>query len=1141
MLGEPRSPLSSSAINLLLMGIRPIRRPVAFRPAAFLPFCLLLVSCGSSTMDSAPPARVEAVTNTTGPLVIVHSGEFVGITFRNSVVETDEMNYYRYRYLYTSGGVAIGDVDGDDLPDIFLVSALDGCRLYKNKGELRFEDVTTKAGVSPGNIWATGTTMADINGDGHLDLYICCSGPVDRERLRDRVYINNGDGTFTERGTELGITESGYTTMAYFHDFDQDNDLDLFLLGQREDFKDFSVVKTVLATETSRNTNRLYVNDGTGHFTDRSGASGLLTHNWGLSACVGDMTGDGRSDIFAANDFVQPDNLFVQDDPLHFHDEVNDRLGHISYFSMGSDLADLNNDGLGDLVVVDMTPADHARSKQNMASMRPKDFDLMAGHGWHAQYMTNQLHLANGNGTFSEIAHVAGVDRTDWSWAALLVDMDNDGWKDLLVTNGLWRDISNNDFEAAVKDLEKNRTGRITYEEIQPLMPQTPLPNYLFRNNGDLTFTKAMNDWGYDHKGASTGASYADLDLDGDMDLVVVDVNSPVKVIENLSRQRDGSHYLQIELEGEGANTAAIGAKATLYTDVGLQYAELALGRGFQSSVEPIIHFGLGNSRIDSLVLQWPDGTWTRITDVSPDERLRINSNAVNHTRRSQRQAPTWFAESAGTLGLGFAHKESVYDDLRMETLLPHRQSQHGPAMAVADVNGDGRDDLFVTSAAGASPVLWLQSAGERFAKASAQPWSAHSDQEFIGACFFDADGDKDLDLYTAAGSTEFGPTSPRYQDRLYLNDGQGRFTEGKDRLPVMSTPKQVVVAHDVDGDGDQDLFVGGRNVPEAYPAAPKSYLLMNENGHFTDAISQWCPAAEHAGMVTSAVFADLNADKRADLLLAGEWMPLRAFVNNGRSFAPAPQMFDTTLVGWWFGLEVADLDRDGDPDVVAGNLGLNNKFHPSKEKPLEVYMADMDLSGTNDIVLAKHGKSGECVPVRRRECSSGQMPFLAQKFPTFKSFAEADLKRLYGPALDQALHYSATEFRSMVFRNEGGTFTPSPLPMLAQFSLVRGIEVVDLNGDDNLDLVTVGNLFGTEVETTRYDASTGAVLLGDGKLGFTAVPASTTGFMARGDARDVALLRAGGAPRFVVANNNGPLQIFTLARPPGRNALAAR
>jgi len=1125
------------------MGNRSLRSLCAFPSALSLVISVLLAGCGSSGSESAQaPASTSDTTVSKGPLVKVHSGESIGIPFRNAVIETDEMNYYRYRYLYTTGGVATGDVDGDSLPDVFLVSALDGCRLYRNDGGLRFTDITEKAGVVPGNIWATGTTMVDINGDGHLDLYICCSGPVGRERLRDRVYINHGDGTFTERGEELGITETGYTTMAYFHDLDQDNDLDLFLLAQRIDFKKFSAVETMMVTEVSQTTNRLYENDGTGHFTERSASAGVLSHNWGLSACIGDFSGDGRPDIFQANDFVQPDNLFVQQGKLAFRDEVKERLGHISFFSMGSDHADFNNDGKNDLYVVDMTPPDHERSKQNMASMRPKDFDLMARHGWHAQYMTNQLHMANGDGTFSEIAHVSGVDRTDWSWATLFVDMDNDGWKDLLVTNGLWHDISNNDFEATVKRLEKQHPERrMTYEEIQPLMPQTPLANYLFRNHGDLTFSKAMDEWGYDHKGASTGASYADLDRDGDMDLVVVDVNSPVKVIENLSRQRDGSHYLQIAVEGEGANTAGIGTTATLHTDAGLQFAELTLGRGFQSSVEPILHFGLGNARIDSLVLHWPDGTWTRVENVAPDTRMHIRSNAVAHTRRSQRQAPQWFAESGGVLGLQQTHKESVYDDLRVETLLPHRQSQHGPAMAVADVNKDGRDDLFITAAAGSSPMLWLQTAGEKFAKAPAQPWSAHTDQEFIGACFFDADGDKDLDLYTAAGSTEFGPTSSRYQDRLYLNDGQGRFTEAKDRLPEMLTPKQVVVAHDVDGDGDLDLFVGGRNVPDAYPQAPKSFLLINEKGHFTDAIALWCPAAEHTGMVTSAVFADLNADKKKDLILAGEWMPLRAFVSDGKRFTPAPELFDSTLVGWWFGLEVADLDRDGDLDVVAGNLGLNNKFHPSKEKPLEVYMADMDLSGTNDIVLAKHAKSGECVSVRGRECSSGQMPFLAQKFPTFRSFAEADLKLLYGPALDQALHYSATEFRSMVFRNEGGRFTPSPLPMLAQLSVVRGIEVADLNGDGHLDLVTVGNLFGTEVERTRYDASTGAVLLGDGKLGFKAMPASTTGFMARGDARDVALLRTGGAPRFVVANNNGPLQVFTLARPPGRNALSAR
>lgn len=1090
-------------------------------------------SAGPDRTNALPPAAPE-------PLLVVHSGEGIGMPFRNAFVESDEMNYYRFRYLYLSGGVATGDVDGDGLPDVFVVSSRDGVRLYRNKGGLHFEDVTTKAGIAQEDIWPMGTTMADIDGNGHLDLYVVCGGPTnDPERLRDRVYLNRGDGTFAERGRELGLSPDGHGIMAYFHDIDVDGDLDLFLLGHRMDFEASSNVEVIVPPGSSPFSNRLFINDGSGHFTDRTAASGLLSHTWSLGAAIGDVNGDDRPDIHVANDFVQPDMLYIQQPDGRFIDEVRTRLGHVSYFSMGVDRADMNNDGLPDLCVLDMTPPDHERSKQNMASMRPKDFDKMTRIGWHAQYMANQLHLNNGDGTFSEVGHLAGVDRTDWSWAPLFVDLDNDGWKDLFVSNGVWRDITNNDFEIQLKRIKEERQGRpIRYEDIAPLLPFSPLQNHVFRNRGDLTFAKAMAEWGYQHAGVSTGASVADLDADGDMDLVVVDVNGPMKVVENRSRQRDGSHYLQLALRGPKGNPFAVGARALLYAGGTVQHAELVHARGFQSSVEPLLHFGLGTGGVDSVLLQWPDGTWSRIDGPKADQRIAVAYDAVPRERRARSRPTTWFTEVTARSAPGIGHTENSFDDFQAESLLPHRQSTHGPALVAGDVNGDALDDLFLGASTGHAPRLLIQASGARFVPASAQPWSEHRDQEIIGAHLFDADGDGDADLYTAAGSTEWPAPSARYQDRLYLNDGRGRLTEADDALPGMPWPTQAVVSDDIDGDGDQDLFVGGRNVPGAYPSAPRSVLLRNEGGRFTDATTTWCARLAEVGMVTGAAFADLDADGRKDLVVTGEWMPVLTYRNTGTGFERAAWT-DSTLTGWWQGITVADLDGDGDRDMVTGNLGLNNKFHPSKEKPLELYMGDLDGTGTNDIVLAKHGADGTCYPVRGRECSSEQMPFLKQKFPTFKSFAEADVRKLYGPKLDEALHVSATEFRSMVWWNEGGRFSPAPLPNAAQAGPLRSAVVVDLNGDGRMDLVGGGNLYGTEVETSRYDGSTGVVLLGGEDRDLDAVPVGITGFAARGDVRHVVRVRTGAGQAFVVAVNNGPLRVFVPGRVPAKGALA--
>lgn len=1080
-------------------------------------------------------------------MLVVHSGEERGIAFQDRILEDSLMSYFRYMYVYNSGGVTSGDLDNDGLPELFFTSMNNGSALYHNLGELRFQDITHDAGIDLKNAWATGVTMVDVNADGLLDIYVCLSGPSqDPRQLANKLFINHGDLRFTEEAEAYGLNDAGHSQMAYFHDLDQDGDLDLYLVSTRIDFEHNKAVNSaVLVNPRSPFTDRLYINDGNGRFTDRTSSSGVLNHAWGLAAAVGDMNGDGSPDIYVSDDFTEPDQLFVNQGGGRFQNDILNVMRHICLFAMGVDRADFNNDGLQDLVVVDMTPPDHYGSKTNMASMRPKNFQLMVDAGWHHQYMTNMLQLNNGNGTFSDIAHLAGVDRTGWSWAPLFADLDNDGWKDLFITNGVWRETGNNDAKVRLEQMKRSMGRRIRFEDAIALFPLGHTDNFVFRNNGDLTFSKMMDDWGYHQNSVSTGATYADLDNDGDIDLVTCDMNAPVRVIENRNRDAQGTHYLAADLRAPAPNTFAVGATAVLHTDKGDQYAEVALARGFQSGVDPVLHFGLGDATPVTMDIHWPDGTWSTLSDLKKDTRLTIHQDQIAHAVRAVEKERPWMKDEAVERGLVLVHQESDFDDFKDEILLPHAQSQHGPRLAVADANGDGLEDLFVGAASGHVPVLFLQTAAGGFRPSGNTPWAAHKQQEFIGEHFFDADGDGDQDLYLAAGSTEFGREGPAYQDRLYINDGHGHFTEANGALPDMPTSTQVVMSWDVDGDGDLDLFVGGRNVPGAYPTPPKSYLLINEGHAFVDRIAQWAPDLEHAGMITDAVHTDLDGDGEQDLIVCGEWMPLCCFLKRENKLVDATDTWtDPGISGWWYDLKLADLDGDGDQDLVAGNLGLNNKFHPSTQKPLEIYMADLDDSGTNDIVLAKHQSDSTCVPVRGRECSSEQMPFIKQRFGTYNAFAKADLDQLYGhDKLQKALHLHATDLRSMVWWNDGGHFTPSALPNLAQIAPVRGCIVDDVNNDGRPDLVVAGNLYGSEVETTRYDAGNGLVLLGDGKRGFTPVPVLTSGLFAPDDVRDLQVVHLGkaGLPLYVIASNSGPLRAFAMVAPPKPNMIAQR
>jgi hypothetical protein len=1097
---------------------------------------LVLVACALAACERpVSPGRPEDPL--AGTRLEMLGPDSTGIRFRNTVIEDDRANYFRYMYMYHGGGVAAGDIDADGLPDLAFVSNRSGCALYRNLGGMKFQDISLSAGFKLDSTWATGVCMADVNADGRPDIYVCASGPAewDPATRHGKLFINLGGGKFKEDAQGSGLAVEGHNTMAYFADLDQDQDLDCFIVGHRSDFHETrKAITDPRFTPVPDQSNRLFLNDGTGHFTEHTEEAGLASRLFGLGAAIGDLNGDGRNDIYVTNDLFAPDQMLVNDgtrapgEVPHFKDVALEQLMHTSFYSMGVDRADYNNDGFPDLYVVDMTPGDHRLNKENMASMAPAQFNLMVAHGMNHQYMVNTLQLNNGDGTWSEVGQMAGVDRTDWSWAPLFCDLDNDGWKDLFVTNGIVRDIGNSDFRERVHRIAEEEGTSRAFQPILDLAPKHFPEKMIYRNNHDLTFTPAMDRWNCHHRGWSTGATYADLDRDGDLDLVTVDVNSPVTVIRNLTRENSDGGYLQLVLKGEEKNPAGIGSTAALYSASGLQVCDLFTSRGFQSSVEPLLHFGVPDERIDSVVITWPDGKQTLLNAPGLDQRLVVDRSVLRSAPCGHRSSPM-FAEVSAGVGLDVAHHENAFDDFAVETLLPQRQSAHGPAAAVADVNGDGLDDLFITASAGTSCTLFMQGTSGAFTKPSAQPWEKFKASEFIGAHFFDADGDHDRDLYLAAGSTEFPPGSEQYRDRLFLNNGHGTFTHAESALPDARTSTQAVASGDIDGDGDLDLFVGGRNVPGAWPAPPTSQVLINDQGTFTDASATWLAGMPAPGLVTDALFADIDDDKRPELLLCGEWMPLRILKSaQGKFVDIAPTVLDTSLIGWWQSITAGDIDADGDIDIVAGNLGLNNKFHPSAEHPLKVYMSDFDGTNTNDIVLAKTGDKCE-LPVRGRECSSGQMPFIKEKFPTYKAFANATLENIYGPErLAKAVRLKVTTFASIVLVNDNGHFTAKPLPMAAQIAPIRSIVLADVNADGHQDMLIAGNLYGAEVETARYDAGTGLLLLGDAAHNLVPVSALRSGISIPYDTRHLLPLRIAGAGNcFVAVNNDGPVRIF--------------
>jgi len=1077
---------------------------------------ILIISCNES--------RNKKKNTSSGiTLFSLLTSSTTGIDFKNTVKQDINFNYLDYLYAFNGAGVSIGDINNDGLEDIYFASNQNSNKLYVNQGNFKFVDVTKKAGLEDNEGWSTGVTMVDINNDGWLDIYVNKSASLHNDELRkNKLFINKKDGTFKNEAKQWGLDQNGFSIQSYFFDYDKDGDLDMYLVNHRPDFDQTNKIENRNEREYFKETSdHLFRNDGD-RFTDVTLQAKIINKEWGLSASIGDFNNDGWLDVYVANDFINPDYLYINNHDGTFSNQIEMRFKHIPYNGMGSDYADINNDFLPDLVVLDMLAEDHRRGKENMASMNTEGFWKMVNSGYHHSYMANVLQLNNGNGTFSDIGQLAGVSKTDWSWAPLIADFNNDGFKDIFVSNGIERELGNQDYKKESRRQQKEN-GAMTVQEIMSLMPSEKISNYIFKNNGDFTFDKMAEDWGLDKKVNTNGVAYADLDNDGDLDLVMNNMSDEATVYKNNST----NNYINLKLIGDEKNINAVGARVKVYSKEKTQYQELFPSRGYLSSMGYQLNFGMGDEEIiDRIEVIWGDNSVLAIENVEVNQTLTFNKKDFKFDGEMPIEIPqNMITINPETLGITFSHKENNFNDFNLQTLLPQKQSQKGPALSISDINGDGLEDFYIGGALGQAGEMYIQTPEGKFTKTNESLFTRESKYEDVTSLLFDADADGDIDLYVGSGSYEIEENSPLLQDRLYLNDGKGTFSKSN-KLPKILGVTKAIVANDIDEDGDLDLIVGGQVIPSKYPLSSKTYLLKYENGSYIDRTEEFAPELVDIGIVNDLLFTDYDGDGDKDLAVVGEWFPITFFKNqNGKFTKTSIASFDQTE-GWWNTIEEVDLDNDGKMDYLLGNLGDNNKFRPTKEKPLHIYSTNFDKDGKYDMVLSKSYK-GNLVPVRGKECSTEQNPFVSEKIETYEEFANSTLSDIYGEEeLSTAYHKQVHEFGSVYLKNKGiGSFEIKKLPSTAQFGPTMAFEVTDINQDGYLDVLGVGNIYETEVETIRYDSNTGYILLGDANGNLA--PFTDNSFFATGNVKDMNKISIAGQDHYIIVNNNGTLTIF--------------
>jgi len=1069
---------------------------------------------------------------TSAPLFTKLSSSLTNVRFKNTLTESVDLNIIAYEYFYNGGGVAAGDINNDGLIDLYFTGNMSGNKLYLNKGNMVFEDITKESGVGGHAGWKTGVTMADVNGDGLLDIYVCYSGNGDTTSRRNQLFINQGNLKFKDEAKKYGLNLPDYSTQAVFFDYDLDGDLDMFLLNhniktlRRFDASAMKFMRDPFAGD------KLFRNDE-GHFKDVSAQAGIKGNPlcFGLGVAVADFNKDGWPDLYVSNDYSEQDYLYNNNGNGTFTDVLEHAMGHISNFSMGNDAADFNNDGLIDVFTLDMLPADNVRQKLLFTPDNYENYLNMLDNGFYHQLMRNMLQLNNGDGTFSEIGQLAGVSNTDWSWASFFADFDNDGDKDLFVTNGYPRDLVNMDFTKFYADERLNSSKGERNERILGMLkqvPSTPLHNFIFSNNGDLTFTDESDAWGFGEKNFSNGAAYTDLDNDGDLDLVVNNLNEEAAIYQNnLSR----THYLDFQFSNPGSkNCFGIGCSVTLYSNGTQQYEEFYASRGFQSAMHVPLHFGLKENRTDSVKIIWPDGRTQRLFNVKADEKITINySDAHQVTILSQQQAKKKiFSLNRGVIN--YVNEEDDYNDFKRQPLMPNMISYCGPRCAKGDVNNDGFDDLYFCGAKDYTGKIFIQTEKGNFIESNQPAIANDSAFEDADALFFDADGDGDKDLYVVSGGYSENAGDTLLQDRIYFNTN-GIFIRHTNALPKEFSGGSCAQAADVDGDGDIDLFVGGRVIPGRYPETPESFILINDGkGNFTNATEGIAPALKNIGMVTDALWIDLNKDHQPDLAVVGEWMPVKFFINQrGKLVDESSVYLSKKSSGWWNRIYADDFDHDGDTDLVIGNIGLNCQVKVSEKEPGEILAGDFDKNGSVDPFIFYYIQDS-LSPMASRDEALDQMISLRKKFTSYDQYARASLKDILTPEqIQQAQQSEAVCFETSYLQNEGDHFEFKSLPAEAQFAPVFAITSLDYDGDGNQDLLLAGNMQHVRIRFGKYDANYGVLLKGDGKGNFTYIPQTQSGLSIHGDVRDIVSIKNNSGDFILFGINQQPAVVYRL------------